>query len=230
MKALARKPRSPSRGRQKALTAGTDAARERILAVAEELFHAQGYAHTTLDQIARALGASKPYVYYYFHNKLEIFETLSWRPAVACFTALDFPPDDARPAHEKVVEGLSRLIHATLAHYPAAFFPYREPQVYRPAYAAAQRKLARHFYDQLCALLEQGRREGMLDFAETRITALSAGSIPGFLYSWYRPGGRLAPQAVGDELTRLVCRVIGLRVAPEGSAFTPPTHHRRRKP
>ncbi|HKB53052.1 MAG TPA: TetR/AcrR family transcriptional regulator, partial [Ramlibacter sp.] len=50
-----------------------------------------------------------------------------------------------------------------------------------------------------------------LDFRETRITALAACSLPGFLYSWYRPDGRLSPGEVVDELTQLAWRVIGLR-------------------
>jgi hypothetical protein len=199
--------------------------RERILKVAERLFAKHGYANTTMEQIVDALGVTKPYVYYYFRSKLEIFETLSWTPTVACFSTMDFPPDDHRPAHVKVVEGLEKLIRATLAHYPSAFFPYREPQVYRPEYMAAQKQVANHFYDQLCPLLEKARDEGMLEFRETKITALAACSLAGFLYNWYRPNGRLPPEEIVKELTEAACRVIGLRVrrkAPARAASTPP--------
>ncbi len=203
-------------GRQRAATAGTDVQRERILAAATQLFAAQGYANTTMAQIVRALGVTKPFVYYYFRDKQEIFETLSWRPAVDCFTALDFAANDPRRASVKVQEGIERLIRATIEHHPAAFFPYREPQVYRPEYLAAQKKLAHHFYDLLYPLLEEARRDGDLDFAETKLTALAALSLPGFLYNWYRPDGRLPPEAVVAELTRLSMRVLGLRSpAPE---------------
>ena len=198
-------------GRQRASTAGTDVQRERILQVATRLFAAQGYANTTLAQIVRELGVTKPFVYYYFRDKQEIFETLSWRPAVECFTSLDFAEHDPRRASEKVMDGLERLIRATIAHHPAAFFPYREPQVYRPEYLAAVRKLANHFYDRLCPLLEEARRDGDLDFRDTRITALAACSLPGFLYTWYRPDGRLSPDALAAELAQLASRVIGLQ-------------------
>ena len=198
-------------GRQRAATAGTDVQRERILQAATRLFAAQGYANTTMAQIVRALDVTKPFVYYYFRDKQEIFETLSWRPAVDCFTSLDFAEDDGRSAADKVKDGIGRLIRATIAHHPCAFFAYREPQVYRPEYIAAQKKLAHHFYDRLFPLLEEARRDGDLDFGETRITALAACSLPGFLYSWYRPDGRLSPDAVAAELTKLAMRVLGLR-------------------
>ncbi len=198
-------------GRQRAATAGTDLQRERILQAAATLFASQGYAATTLAQIVRALDVTKPFVYYYFRDKQEIFETLSWRPAVDCFTALDFAPDDPRRAVDKVKAGIEGLIRATVAHHPCAFFAYREPQVYRPEYIAAQKKLAHHFYDRLFPLLEEARRDGDLDFRETKITAFAACSLPGFLYSWYRPDGRLAPEQLVQELSILAWRVLGLR-------------------
>jgi AcrR family transcriptional regulator len=216
-------PAAPVTGRQKAATPGTDAKRERILQAAERLFHEQGYADTTIDQIVHELGVTKPYVYYYFHNKQEIFEVLAWEPTVACFTVLDLLPDDKRPAHEKVAQGLRDLIRNTIDYYPSAFFAYRDPQAFRPEFAAAGKKIAHHFYDRLCALMEQARAEGTLDFSETRVTALAACSIPGFLYTWYRPEGRLPSEDIINELTRLACRVIGLRELPPPLTPTPST-------
>jgi AcrR family transcriptional regulator len=215
-------PVSP-RGRQRLPTAGSDEKRQRILKAAEALFDRNGYASTTIEQIVQALGVTKPFVYYYFRNKQEIFETLCWAPTEACFTVLDFAADDTRPAHEKATDGLRRLIAATIAHYPAAFFPYREPQAFSPAYQRAQKALARQFYAQLCALLEEGRASGHFRFRETRITAQAACSLPGFLYNWYRPGGRLGPAEMVAELTDLAGRVLGLTVADGGGhAASPP--------
>lgn len=208
---MSHQPPVNASGRQKAATAGSDEKRERILRAAEALFDAQGYANTTIEQIVQKLGVTKPFVYYYFRNKQEIFETLSWAPTVACFTAMDFAEDDDRPAHVKACEGIDRLIRATLEHHPAAFFPYREPQVYRPEYMAAQKQLANHFYDRLCALLEAGRQDGMFVFNDAKITALAACSLPGFLYNWYRPDGRLSADEVAQELSALAYRVLGLR-------------------
>lgn len=59
--------------------------------------------------------------------------------------------------------------------------------------------------------MEQARADGMLDFKETRITAQAACSLPGFLYHWYRPDGRLSPAEMVRELTQLAWRVLGLR-------------------
>lgn len=197
--------------RQRQRTPTTGDKREAILEVAGRLFFAQGYAHTGVEQIARELGVTKPFIYYYFGSKQDIFETLTQRPMKACFSAMDFAPDDTRPAHVKLQQGLERVIGAVLAHYPVAFLAYLEPQVLRPAYLAAQRKLARHFYACLAELLEQGRREGTLEFTDARLTALAVSSLPGFLYTWYRPDGRLSPNELTRELVAMSWRLIGLR-------------------
>ena len=202
---LLRKPRQRSR------TPASGDKREAILEVAGRLFFAQGYAHTGVEQIARELGATKPLIYYYFGGKQDMFETLTRRPMQACFAAMDFAPDDTRPAHVKLQQGLERLIDTVLAHYPVAFLAYLEPQVLRPAYLAAQRKLARQFYARLVELLEQGRREGTLEFTDARLTARAVSSLPGFLYTWYRPDGRLPPAELTRELVTMALRLIGLR-------------------
>jgi AcrR family transcriptional regulator len=179
--------------------------------VAGRLFFAQGYTHTGVEQIALELGVTKPFIYYYFGSKQDIFETLTRPPMQACFSAMDFAPDDTRAAHVKLQQGLERLIEVVLAHYPVAFLAYLEPQVLRPAYVAEQRKLARQFYERLAELLEQGRREGMLEFADARLTARAVSSLPGFLYTWYRPDGRLPPADLTRELVAMALRLIGLR-------------------
>jgi AcrR family transcriptional regulator len=46
--------------------------REEILKKALELFDRQGYANTSLDDIARAVGIAREGIYYYFKNRAEI--------------------------------------------------------------------------------------------------------------------------------------------------------------
>jgi AcrR family transcriptional regulator len=47
---------------------------QRILKVAEELFLKQGFAHTTMAQIARRAGCNQALVHYYYRTKERLFE------------------------------------------------------------------------------------------------------------------------------------------------------------
>ena len=46
--------------------------REEILRAAQDLFHQRGYANTSLDDIARAVGIKREGLYYYFPNRTQI--------------------------------------------------------------------------------------------------------------------------------------------------------------
>ena len=211
------KPASrPNIGRPRPPAAATAAAngmdkRERILAAAEDLFYSNGLAGTTMDMLCAELGVTKPFVYYYFKDKHEIVETLAWRASVACLTTMKFAADDRRPAHEKLGEGLQRWVAACVRHFRASALAFRVTASLRPEFRAALRELARDFYADLGALLEQGRREGKLEFEDAALTAKAMGGVVGFMYTWYRPDGRLSAEELAARLTGTLYLMIGLR-------------------
>jgi AcrR family transcriptional regulator len=202
--------------------------RERILAAAEDLFYRNGFAGTTMDMICAELGVSKPFVYYYFRDKHEIVETLAWRASVACLTTMKFPAGDTRPAHLKLAEGLQRWVAACVRHFRSSALAFRVTASLRPEFRAELRKLADDFYADLGALMEEGRRDGKLAFEDTTVTAMAMGGAVGFMYTWYRPEGRLPPDELVARLTATLGRMIGLRAGSSRPATTRKQTHPRR--
>jgi len=209
----ASRPSAPAAGRPADTAAGIDK-RERILAAAEDLFYRNGFAGTTMDMICAELGVTKPFVYYYFRDKHEIVETLAWRASVACLTTMKFPADDRRPAHAKLAEGLRRWVAACVEHFRASALAFRVTASLRPEFRAELRALANDFYADLSALMDEGRRQGTLSFDDTAVTAKAMGGVVGFMYTWYRPGGRLPPDQVVACLTATLGNMVGLRAEP----------------
>jgi AcrR family transcriptional regulator len=73
-------------------------ARERLLLAGLRLFAEQGFAKTSIRQIALAAGANVAAVSYYFGNKAGLYRTVFWRgtaPAAAPGTAVERLPDAA---------------------------------------------------------------------------------------------------------------------------------------
>lgn len=190
-----------------------DKKREQILDVAVNLFFKHGYAGTTIADIADKLGVTKPFVYYYFENKEDLFETLAQDAANACLSTLQFPASDTRAALEKLREGLFRMVLANITHMKAATFFYRETGVLRAPFLRKMRTLGRRHLGELTALLEAGQREGDLDFESAKLTALAMGSVVGFMFAWYKPGGALGSEDIARRLTEQMLRIAGARPA-----------------
>ena len=205
--------RTARRTRQEIAGGVHDQKREHILAVAEDLFFRNGYAGTTIADIVDELGVTKPYLYYYFNNKNEIFETLCWRSSVACLTSMRFDADDARCALDKLRDGLHRFAAANIHYFKAGTFAYREGAALDPALMKSLRTMARRFYRELAALLEEGKRDGDCDFENAKLTALAIGGVATSLYTWYKPDGEIAPDAMVEQLTRIMLKIAGARLA-----------------
>ena len=188
--------------------------RERILQVAEDLFYRHGFPGTTLDMICAELGVTKPYVYYYFRDKHEIVETLAWRASLACLGTMKVPADDPRPAHLKLAEGLQRWVAACVTHFRSSALAFRVTASLRPEFRAELRRLAQDFYADLGTLMEEGKQEGKLAFEDATITAMAMGGVVGFMYTWYRPEGRLPPDELVSRLSGTLSKMIGLRATP----------------
>lgn len=50
-----------------------DEVRKKIIAAAHDIFHAKGYTHTKMSDIAISLGVTKPTLYHYFDTKEKLF-------------------------------------------------------------------------------------------------------------------------------------------------------------
>src|SRR5271154_2739793 len=149
----------PSRG---------DAKRRAILDVASEVFLVQGYAATSMSEIAARVGGSKGTLYNYFRSKEELFsafitDTCQGR-AELLFDPLP-PIGEGRSVRESLIElGLSLLT-----------FLWTEQLVTLHRLVLAEvgrfRETGRMFYG-------AGPRVGELRFTEYFETAMAAGHIP----------------------------------------------------
>lgn len=168
----------------------SDAKRRAILDVASEVFLAQGYAATSMSEIAARLGGSKGTLYNYFRSKEELFSAFiadtCQGPAMAFFDPLP-PIGEGRSVRESLIElGLSLLEFLNVEQVMA---------MHRLVVAEVGRfpELGPMFY-------EAGPRKGELRFAERFEEAMAAGHVP-----------QNDPLMVGQRLKDLVMSDVYLR-------------------
>lgn len=195
---------------------------EELLTAAARCFQARGYAATSIDSVARHMGATKGRVYHYYPSKMDLFNAVRERGMQIVFEATEAGYRAALPPADRLT--LMALGHArTMIAHHAFMQVLREGlQMHRFGTATPEQHeaMARHIeqrdaYEQrFREVVRQGADSGALrvgdPFAITIQTFMSALHSP---VTWYfeRPGD--SPDKI-ESLTREVVRyaMLGLGV------------------
>src|SRR5579864_438122 len=168
----------------------SDAKRRAILEVAREVFLAEGYAATSMSEIAARVGGSKATLYNYFRSKDELLEAFM---ADTCQSLAAAIFDKIAPIGE------GRSVRASLIELGTALLDFllldRIVAVHRLVVAEAGRfpELGRVYY-------EVGPRKGEARFTQFFERAMSAGHLP-----------REDPHMAGQRFKDLVMSDVYLR-------------------
>lgn len=97
---------------------------EELLNAAARCFQMRGYAATSIDTVARHMGATKGRVYHYFPSKMDLFNAVRERGMEIVFEATD-------PGFSADLPTADRLTLMALGHVRAMFLHHAFMQVHR---------------------------------------------------------------------------------------------------
>ncbi|HET6184691.1 MAG TPA: TetR/AcrR family transcriptional regulator [Acetobacteraceae bacterium] len=185
--------------------------RERIIAEAVRLFYDRGYTGTTLDDVAAALGVTKPFIYTYFTGKTDLLAAICQPTIELSLAALMMGCEHRGPVAERLrraVAGVTRVVLERQAQI-AVFF--REEKHLAPEALDRINRLRRQFDRTLAALLAEGTALGAFTVADPAVAALAIGGMISWSYTWHRPHGRLSIEALGEQMADLAVGMVGAR-------------------
>lgn len=184
-----------------------EARRRQILDTAAQLFYTKGYPGMTMNDLCRALGVTKPAVYYYFADKYEIFDILCRESAQTCLPVIRETADPSLPIRERLHTCLLEMARRCVRCHVAAALSFRDNQYLQPETVTWLNSMAREFYRDLYGMLEEGRAAGVFAFGYARVTAHTIGGVVGFMYTWHEPG-RMDPEALAQELAHNMMKLV----------------------
>lgn len=187
--------------------------RERILQEAVKLFYERGFTGTTLDDIAAALGVTKPFIYTHFKSKVELLAAL-------CLPTIEMSMDAAAEAAatpgtaterlRKLVGDFTRVILQRQANI-AVFF--REEK-HLTEEARAEIAIKQKGFDRILSkLLREGVASGEFHIPDPGLAALAIGGMISWAYTWHRPSGRLGLEDMCAQMADLALQMAGVPVA-----------------
>ena len=182
--------------------------RERIVAAAVDLFYRQGYARTTLDQVADALQVTKPFIYQYFKSKNDLLAEICGRAIKITHEALNRTlAQEGTPTAR--LEAIAREFMLTVLTLQAHAVIYsREEKELEPKDREAINALRRAFDHRLVALLREGEATGEFQVEDVELTALAIGGIVGWSQVWFQPQERLTREEASHGIAALVLAMV----------------------
>ena len=185
--------------------------RERILQEAVALFYANGFTATTLDDIAAALGVTKPFIYTHFRSKTDLLAALC-APTIelsldAVANASKGPGTPTERLHRAVID-FTQVVLQRQANI-AIFF--REEKHLAPEALAEITGLRKRFDRALSKLLAEGVAAGEFEVVDVNLAALAIGGMISWAYTWHRPNGRLPLDELCARMAELALQMAGVR-------------------
>ncbi len=196
-----------SRPTRPALRARYDRRREEAVQQAAEVFARRGYDQTSMQELAHELGIAAGSLYHYFGGKQHLLEAICdalMDPLLA--RALELEGRELPPA-----EHLDELVRAWVAHVVShrahmLVFQQERHVIESSGQWAGVRRQRKSFERRVEDLLARVQADGHGRYADRRLAVSALLGMVNHTAQWYRPGGRLSPEAIARGYLDLLVR------------------------
>ena len=177
-----------------------------ILDEAAAIFAADGFAETSLAEVARAVGLSRSALYTYIPSKQALLAELAEGITKRLVDDLEIIDGSGEPALDRLRQAM-RAIVLIRCEMPARFRLLDQSEGSLPPELAKQhRAWKRRVLDILVGMLDDGSSDGTIRVSDTRTTALAIIGSCNWVSWWYRPDRNPAPEYIAEVITSMVLR------------------------
>ncbi|WP_288580039.1 TetR/AcrR family transcriptional regulator [uncultured Methylobacterium sp.] len=202
---------------------GADENRAEVLRAAAIAFMAHGYAATSIDTVADALGATKGRVYYYYRSKTDLFFDVHRQAMTMNLSVMRPLATSARPPRDRLVAMARAHAMLVMDHLPTQRVLNQGVELHLSGRTtAAQRDVLgelmamRSQFERLYVdVLSEGVASGDFRALDPRLGAKSVLGALNWMTVWYSPRPEESPETrdrIADELATFVLHAV--RAAP----------------
>jgi TetR/AcrR family transcriptional regulator, cholesterol catabolism regulator len=181
--------------------------REReILNAAMDLFHERGYANTSVEDVASAVGILKGSLYHYIDSKEDLLYRIveQVHESVQQIMASIEERHDLTPLQRLEAYVREQVIY-NAANLRRISVYYQDRARLSPARSAEIRRWRRNQERAVIGLIEQAAAAGEVPAdIDTRLAANCVFAVVIWMYTWYRPGGPTSARALAEFSARFV--------------------------
>ena len=185
---------------------------DEILAAAARIFREKGYHAASVRDIAESVGLLKGSLYHYIRSKEELLARLFDGALEGTVRELDGIASRDATAASRLHEMVAAYVRSVTANLDAVGLYLREwrslpaPELAR---LRARRRAMRALFEDV---ISEGVRRREFADADEKISALAILGMCNWLFEWYRPRGRIRPEALAEELADRAVRSVARQV------------------
>ena len=180
-----------------------------IVEHAARLFAERGFAGTSVQDIADAMGMSRPSLYYYFKSKDDLLASLVTEVTEGAAAQIRAVARDGDKNATERLRSVARLLASWRAQQPGRFLLLvRSESVLPPDLARVNERAKRSTLRELTKLIAQGVAAGEFRVLDPRSAALAVLGICNWVAWWSDPSGRTDPAAVGTTMADLAVAMV----------------------
>ncbi|TKT75750.1 TetR/AcrR family transcriptional regulator [Aquamicrobium sp. LC103] len=186
--------------------------REQLIDIAAQLFDSKGYAQTSINDIARAIGLGRSAVYHYFRNKEEILAALVEAEALTpshqlkdLMTQSELTPGER--LRRAVVDGIMRRLSSGSRFILLARLEAQIPEELGPLYNQGRRDI----YDFYVRCISDGIASGEFREVDPKVAAFAVIGMANWTTRWYSPSGPRSPAEIGEIIADMALHGLTAR-------------------
>jgi len=182
-----------------------------ILQVAADQFFEKGYAKTRIEDIALALQATSPFIYYHYPSKLDLLKEVCRRTSAltAELAEAALEPDAGGDIVARFRGFVRAFVFRVIEERKFLAIVFSEAKHLPQEARDRMRDDRRRFHLALSRLLEEGRAAGAFHFADLSVTNQTVTGMMTWIFNWYSPDGARAPEELSALMEELVLAAIG---------------------
>lgn len=176
---------------------------------AARLFAERGFAGTSLQDIADAMGLTRSALYYYVKNKDELLSHLVSEITEVPATALRAIAADGDMGPVEKLRAAATSIATTIATQPARFRMVIRSEAELPTdLAAAHDHAKKVVLDEVSGIIDDGIRAGHFRPHDPHVAALGIIGLCNWVAWWFHEEGRLSVDAVVTQLADMAVTAL----------------------
>ncbi len=174
-----------------------DMKRDAVVRAAAQAFNDRGYHHVSIDDIAAALGVTKPTIYYYVANKEQLLFECFRAGLERIREAVREAERPDRPARERLGGVVRGYAEAIASEYGWCMVRAHEHDL-GPEMGRQINALKSEIDQGIRRLLREGVADGSIGPCDPKLTAFAMAGSLNWIAHWYREGQAMTARQVAE--------------------------------